>query len=545
MTPATPEWAFTDVIDVVAAAVPDREAVVWTTVRRTHAELQVRTRALAAFFGNRGLGAHRERHALERWETGQSGVATVMSNCPEYVETMVAAYRARAVPVNVNHHYHAREVADLIGRMHVEAIVYHRRLAPLLEQGIDLPGRILVHVEDGSDTDPLPGSVAFDDALAEGAARPALPTPSPDDLYLVCTGGTTGPPKGVMWRQGDAFVSAVGGAEGMTAAMLVERTKQPARLFATSPLMHSAGQRTTMTALFSGGTAILHDDARPFDARTILQTAACERVNMLAIVGDAYARPIVDELRAGSYDLSALRLIGTGGATTSAAVKAELLELLPHVTISDSYSSSETGRMAAAAATADDQPARFSLAPDAGVLSDDRTRFLEPGEDEVGWTARRGRVPLGYLDDRDATERVFPGIGGERLSVPGDRARLTADGTIEFLGRDSMVVNSGGEKVFVEEVEEAIRRHPDVLDALVVGRPHERFGQEVVALVQLRPGVTMTPADVREYAAETIARFKAPRAVAFCEVIGRNPSGKPDYKWARAAAADARSATTP
>jgi fatty-acyl-CoA synthase len=469
-----------------------------------------------------------------------------MSNCPEHVEAMVAAYRARAVPVNVNHHYHAREVGALIARMHVDAIVYHRRLAPLLADGTDLGDRLLVCVEDGSDGDPLPGSIAFDDAVAEGTRHReahSLPMASPDDLYLVCTGGTTGPPKGVLWRQGDAFVSAISGAEGMTAEMIVARTEQGTRMFATSPLMHSAGQRTTLSALFSGGTAILHDDSVPFDARAILATAERERVNMLAIVGDAYARPIVDELRAHVYDLSALRLVGTGGATTSAAVKAELLELLPHVTISDSYSSSETGRMAGASATVGDQPVRFSLSPDAGVLSDDRRRFLSPGEDEVGWTARRGRVPLGYLDDPEATERVFPEIDGARYSVPGDRARVASDGTIEFLGRDSMVVNSGGEKVFVEEVEEAIRRHPDVLDALVVGRPHERFGQEVVALVQLRPGASMTPAEVREFAAESIARFKAPRAVAFCEVIGRNPSGKPDYKWARSAADAAEPAT--
>jgi fatty-acyl-CoA synthase len=184
----------------------------------------------------------------------------------------------------------------------------------------------------------------------------------------------------------------------------------------------------------------------------------------------------------------------------------------------------------------------FTLTDDAGVLSDDRTRFLRAGDDEIGWTARRGRVPLGYLHDPEQTERTFPIIEGERVSVPGDRATVTDDGRIVLLGRDSNVVNSGGEKVFVEEVEEAIRSHPDVVDALVVGRPDERFGQEVVALVQVRPDVHLSPRDVREHAAESIARFKAPRAVAFCERIGRHASGKPDYTWARQEAEQATSA---
>jgi fatty-acyl-CoA synthase len=192
--------------------------------------------------------------------------------------------------------------------------------------------------------------------------------------------------------------------------------------------------------------------------------------------------------------------------------------------------------MAFGASTKGAETQRFSGAGGATVLSADRTRLLEPGEDEIGWTARVGRVPLGYLDDRVQTERTFPIVDGVRVAVPGDRARLAADGTIVLLGRDSMVVNSGGEKIFVEEVEEAIRRHPDVFDALVVGRPSERFGEEVVALVQLRDGARVAPAELREFAAGSIARFKAPRAVLVCERIGRHPSGKADYRWAKDAA---------
>jgi fatty-acyl-CoA synthase len=540
---ATPEWSLTAVIDVVTDSVPDRNMLVWNDKRRTYSEVADRSKRFAAFLRDHGLGLNRERPELERWEVGQSLVAIVASNCPEYIETTIGAYRARAIPFNVNHHYHAREISQLLDKMGTDAIVYHRRVGPLLAEATRLDRRLLVDIDDGSGIAPLPGSTSLEDAIAEAEAVGSLPLPSPDDVYMICTGGTTGLPKGVLWRQGDAYVSAMGGGEGTTPDIIRERTRHPQIWFATSPMMHSAGQRTTFSAVLNGGTAVMNDDATPFDAHKILDTAACEHVDVMTIVGDAYARPLVDELRLHSYDLAALRRIGTGGATTSAAVKAELLELLPHVTINDSYSSSETGRMASTSTSSEGGTQEFTLTDDAGVLSDDRTRFLRAGDDEIGWTARRGRVPLGYLHDPEQTERTFPIIEGERVSVPGDRATVTDDGRIVLLGRDSNVVNSGGEKVFVEEVEEAIRSHPDVVDALVVGRPDERFGQEVVALVQTRQGAALSPSDVREHAATSIARFKAPRAVLFCDRIGRHASGKPDYAWARRVAADATSAT--
>jgi 3-oxocholest-4-en-26-oate---CoA ligase len=199
--------------------------------------------------------------------------------------------------------------------------------------------------------------------------------------------------------------------------------------------------------------------------------------------------------------------------------------------------------MAFGASRKGEETRQFEPAAGASLLAADRTRFLAPGDDEIGWIVRAGRIPLGYLDDPTGTESTFPVVDGQRLSVPGDRGTLAADGTITVLGRDSMVVNTGGEKVFVEEVEEAIRQHPDVLDALVVGRPSDRFGHEVVALVKIRPGVSLSPYDIREFAAQSVARFKAPRAVRFCEEIGRHPSGKANYTWAREAAVDAESAT--
>jgi 3-oxocholest-4-en-26-oate---CoA ligase len=532
------EWSLPAAIDAVTDAAGDREMLVWTSVRRTYAEVQQRTKQLAAFLRDAGLGVHRERADLERWECGQSPIAVVLSNGPEYVETMIGAYRARAVPFNVNHHYHPDEVAALLDQVGAEAIVYHRRLGPLLTNAA--AGRVLIDVDDGSGTPPLSGSVAYEAAIASAARSDELPDPSPDDLYLVCTGGTTGRPKGVLWRQGDIYVSGMGGVEGATSTTIAAATTGPPRVwFAAPPLMHAAAQWTVYAALHNGGTVILHDDAVPFAARIILETVERERANLLTIVGDAYARPLVEELRTRSYDLSSLQQLATGGAMTSPELKHALLELLPHIMIVDGYGASETGGMAYGASSKDAETQQFRGADDARVLSEDRTRLLAAGDDEIGWTARVGRVPLGYLDDREQTERTFPIVDGVRVAVPGDRARRAADGSIVLLGRDSLVVNSGGEKIFVEEVEEAVRRHPDVVDAVVIGRPSDRFGQEVVAIVQLRGDAVVTPADIRDFAARSIARFKTPRAVLVCERVARHPSGKADYRWAQAAALDA------
>ena len=537
------DWSLPAVQDVIAAAVPDRDMVVWNDTRRSFAEVQARSRDLARFLVANGLGVHRERDELERWECGQSPVGLVLHNCPEYLEAMLGCFRARAVPFNVNHHYSPTELRPLLDMVGVEALVYHRSLGPLLAQALDGLDVLLVDVDDGSGVEPLAGSTNYEEAIASGHGEP-LPVPSPDDLYMVCTGGTTGSPKAVLWRQGDIFVAAMGGSDLATDETLATGALAGgAPWFAAPPLMHAAAQWTAFAGLHSGSTVVLHDDAARFDATTIVDVAARERVMLMSIVGDAYARPIVEELRRAPRDLSALQRLATGGAATSDECKRALLELIPHVAIVDGYGASETGGMAFGVMTRDTTSPGFSPGAGAVVLSGDRTRLLEPGEEEIGWTARRGRVPMGYLGDRAKTEATFPVIDGERYAVPGDRATLDADGAIRMLGRDAMVVNSGGEKVFVEEVEDALLRHPEVVDVLVVGRPSERFGEEVVAIVQLREGATVGPGELREFAAGSIARFKAPRAVAFCDQIGRHPTGKPDYRWARAAAEAARPVT--
>jgi len=285
---------------------------------------------------------------------------------------------------------------------------------------------------------------------------------------------------------------------------------------------------------------VLHDDSKPFDMTTILETAARERVNWMTIVGDAYARRMVERLRRGDLDLSNLLFIGTGGAPTSMDLKREIQKFLPHVVIRDGYGATEIGAAAFGALSDNDgDQQRFELGPDARVLSDDGTRFLTADDDEVGWLARTTHVPLGYLDDPAATEATFPLVDGIRVAVPGDRARMEPDGRFVLLGRDSLVVNTGGEKVFVEEVEDALKRCDGVCDAVVVGRADDRFGQAVVAIVQLVPGASADPPTLRDQCSVQIARYKAPRAFLFVDRVQRHPSGKADYSWARQRAADA------
>ena len=547
------DWSLVAVHDVLAAAVPGREMVVCGATRRTFGEVAARTRSLAAFLAARGLGARRERAELERWEIGQDTVAVVLHNSVEYIEAMLGALRARAVPFNVNQHYRPAEVGALLRDLDTRAVVYHRALGPLVAAaceatpGCELSRLVLVDVDDGSGIAPLAGSTAFEDAARTPVAEP-LPETSPDDLYLVCTGGTTGRPKAVLWRQADIFVSAMAGSADATAESIAATATSSgggrgSGWYAVPPLMHAAAQWTAFSGLHNGGTVVLHDDSQPFDARVILELAEREQVGMMSIVGDAYAGPLVDELRRRPYDLSSLRILGTGGAATGEQHKEALLDLIPQLTIVDGYGASETGGMAFGARSRSTRPDGFTPGAGADVASEDRSRFLAPGDDEIGWTARRGRVPLGYLGDPERTEATFPIIDGERVAIPGDRAQRLPDGSIRMLGRDSMVVNTGGEKVFVEEVEEVLRRHPDVADALAVGRPSARFGQEVVAVVAPREGATLDPADLREFVAADIARFKAPRAVVVCDAVRRHANGKADYRWAQEVATTAVDAT--
>jgi acyl-CoA synthetase (AMP-forming)/AMP-acid ligase II len=279
---------------------------------------------------------------------------------------------------------------------------------------------------------------------------------------------------------------------------------------------------------------VVQGNPRHLDPDDIWRTVERERVFTLSIVGDAFARPLVDQLRSTRYDLSALKVLGSGGAILSAPLKQALLELLPDVVIIDGFGASETGAQGATATAAGSEaPTAFHMDEHTVVLDETLSRQLRPGEADTGWVARCGHVPLGYLGDEAKTKQTYRVIDAVRYSVPGDRAQITADGGIRILGRDSACINTGGEKVFAEEVERALKRHPAVYDVLVTGTPSERWGEQVTAVVALRPGASASEAELRAAAAADLARYKLPRAFVFVEAVRRTPTGKPDYLWAK------------
>lgn len=528
-----PEWTIGAVLDAIANVIPDRTMTVCGDRRSTFGQSADRTRRLGNFLAGNGFGAHGERDSLERWECGQDRVALVMHN-DLYPDMVIGCLKARTIPVNVNYNYTPREVEELFGYIRPRAVIYHRSLgakfADVLGRGTDL----LVSVDDGSVAPELPGAVSLDDALAQGDTDQAV-TPSPDDVLMICTGGTTGRPKGVLWRQADIYVSSMVGADHESAVEIHDKVRGPAGApwFAVSPLMHAAGMWTAFSAILHGTTVVLYDTGKKLDPKAVWRTAEREKVGLMTMVGDAYAAPLVEELQRGSYDLSSLNAIGTGGAATNPKYQRALLELLPHITLINGYGSSETGNMGFGHSQRDARTDTFTLREGGLILSEDCTRVLHPGEPEVGWVARAGRIPLGYFDDPDATRDTFPVVDGRRVVISGDRARFEDDGTLRLFGRDSLVVNTGGEKVFVEEVEEVLRAHPAVADALVVGRPSERWGEELVALVALRNGAEPDRDPLHEHCTTQLARFKAPKEFIFVEQVRRLGNGKPDYRWAK------------
>ena len=529
------EWTVGAVLDAIADVVPDRLMTVCGDRRSTFAESAGRTNRLANYFSDKGFGVYAARETIERWECGQDRVALIMYN-DLYPDMVIGCLKARVVPVNVNHHYSAHEIRDLLDYVRPRGIIYHRSLGARFAEVLPPIGtELLVSIDDGSAAPELPGAVSLDDALAAGGSDFHL-AGSPDDLIMMCTGGTTGRPKGVLWRQSDMYVSSMVGADHDSVSEIHDKVRGGGPpWFAVSPLMHAAGMWTAFAALCAGLPVVLYDDRNKLDARSVWATAEREKVGMLTMVGDAYAGPLVAELRAHPYDLSALNAIGTGGAATNAKYKRALMECLPQVTIIEGYGSSESGNMAFGHSRGGHASETFEPRVGATVVSADRSRFLRPGDHEIGWAARTGRIPLGYFGDAEATQRTFPEIEGQRVVIPGDRASVEKDGTIRLFGRDSLVVNTGGEKVFVEEVEEVLRAHPNIADALVVGRPSERWGEEVVAIVAPHPGARLT-ADgqaLYTFCTSQLAHFKAPKAFIFVEQIQRLGNGKPNYRWAR------------
>jgi 3-oxocholest-4-en-26-oate---CoA ligase len=307
------------------------------------------------------------------------------------------------------------------------------------------------------------------------------------------------------------------------------------------PFMHGAAHWLAFNAFTGGNTIVLPRNVEALDAADVWSTCRSEGVNILLIVGDAFGRPLLDELDREAYDLSQLLMLVSGGAALSAGVKQQFLAKLPSMGIMDGLGASETGQQGTqiSGAGAEASTGTFTPGPGMCIVSDDLTRVLPAGDEETGWLAQRGRVPLGYLGDEAKTSKTFPVIDGVRYSVPGDRARVNADGLLELYGRDSVTINSGGEKIFAEEVEAALAHHPAVYDVIVAGRPSERWGNEVVAVVQVREGFEVSEAELLEECQKHVARYKLPKAFRFVDHMVRSPAGKADYRWAREQAVDA------
>jgi acyl-CoA synthetase (AMP-forming)/AMP-acid ligase II len=535
--------------EAIAAANPDRECIVTPTRRLSYADVAERARRLANVLHKAGLGCHRERATLANHESGQDHVGLYMLNCPEFLESMLGCFRARVAPFNVNYRYVDDELSYLLADADATGLIYHARYAPTLARIRDrLPKlRFLLQVADESGEALLPGALDYDAALAAAPTTPPPVIPSADDLYILYTGGTTGAPKGVLWRQEDIFFAAmtgraIGGPCPQTIEELTAEATQMGgftRMMPIPPLMHGAAQWMAFGAFHTGGTVVMQARHDRLDPEDIWGTVVREGVNFLTMVGDAFARPLIDELGRKPYDLSKLFVIGSGGAILSPHMKEKLLEYVPHAMVVDGFGASETGAQGSLATRTGEkaQLGKFAMAHTI-VLKDDLSGELTtPGQ---GWLARTGHVPLGYYKDAAKTAKTFPVIGGTRYAVPGDHAALDEEGAITVLGRGSVCINSGGEKIYPEEVEQVLRKHPAVYDAVVVGTPDDRFGEQVTAVIQPRPGMSPAHAEIAEFAAQYLARYKLPKTTVIVDEMVRSPSGKPDYRWAKARALEAR-----
>jgi fatty-acyl-CoA synthase len=531
-----PTFNFADLLQLVASVVPERTAVVCGEQRLSFAELVERSLRLSRYLQREGLTA------------GQT-VALHLGNRAEYLIGFFAACRLGCLPFNVNYRYLETELDYLYGNAGAAAAVVEPDWLPrVLGLRARPPLLLVAAVADAQDVASADGIVTFDAALQAANEMPAVSRQtSGDDPLIIYTGGTTGLPKGVVWTQGDMLMASLGGGGffsryGPIRAPheIMDRVREAPHLvmFPIAPLMHGAALWAALASLFAGHTVVL-SPAKNFDTAQIFDLCERERVNLLVIVGDGMGRPLADTLHthSGRWSLSSLAFVGSGGAVFSTAVQQSLKAALPQLVINSSLGSTESGTIGGGAASVDGEGLmRFAPRPDMHVVCD-ASRYANPGE--TGILARSGPLPLGYFGDAAATARTFIELGGRRLSLTGDAARLESDGSITVLGRGSTCINSGGEKIFPEEVEQCLKQHATVSDALVVGLPDERWGERVVAVVELRAGGAIDELALREHCRGLIAGYKIPRRIVFVEQVSRTNTGKPDYSWAEKIAAAA------
>ena len=520
------DWNLGDIWEAVAGVLGDEPALLHADGAVSWSEFDRRSNALA-------------RYLLERDVEAGDKVAIYSYNRPEYLEAVFAAFKARLVPVNINYRYRAEELAYIFDNSDAVAVVFENDFAANLDSlrpGLDKV-KAFVGIDDGR---PRPD---WADDYASVAAGPdgALGNQrSGDDLMFIYTGGTTGMPKGVMWRQEDVWVTLGGGGdlltgEGKPAGIdehlaNVGRGQARMRLMPACPLMHGTGLLTAINALFMGGS-IVTLPSRRLDAALLWSEVERHKVNAISIVGDVFARPMTKALGERSYDLTSLAMIVSSGVMWSPEVKAEMLKHHPAMVLVDSLGSSEATGFGTSVTTAEQTVAlgKFQVGNKVKVF-DDELREIAPGSGKRGRVARSGNIPLGYYKDPAKTAETFPVIDGVRYSMPGDYAMVQGDGTLVLLGRGSVCINTGGEKVFPEEVEEVLKRHPSVEDAAVVGLPDEKWGQAITAMVQARPGRETDEGELREHVRSLLAAYKVPKRVFAVPDIGRSPSGKMDYR---------------
>ncbi|MGP8059077.1 MAG: acyl-CoA synthetase [Acidimicrobiales bacterium] len=526
------EFNLADLFEAAVDAYPGREYLVANGERRTYAEMEARANRMAHHLAAQGIGPG-------------DHVGIYSYNSVEWVETAWAVFKLRAVWININYRYVEDELRYLFTNADLKAIVCQREFAPRVTTLLpDLKTvEHLVVVEDGTEN-PLPtGAVGYEDALAGGGPERDFGPRSPDDLYILYTGGTTGMPKGVVWRHEDVFYALGGGVDPVTNT----RVRQPEEMaekgrggalcfLPIAPLMHGASQWAVMGQSFCGSKIVL---VARFDPHDVWRLVDHEKVNSLMVTGDAMAKPLVEALDepGTTHDTSSLVAVVSSAALFSAPVKDEFFKHLPNILITDAIGSSESGNNGMTVIGKDNTAMKSG--PTVHILGetvvlDEDLKPVQPGSGVIGKIARSGDIPVGYYNDPDKTAEVFITVDGTRYVMPGDFATVEADGSVTLLGRGSVVINSGGEKIFPEEVESAVRSHPEVMDAIVVGAPDERWGQTVAAIVQPRSGRSPELVDIQEHCRTSIAGYKLPRRLHTVEVIQRSPSGKPDYRWANA-----------
>ena len=523
-----------DLFEIVADTVPEREALVCGDARLTYAELEQRANRLAHFLVAQGIGAGDK-------------VGLYLYNCNEYLEGMLACFKVRAVPVNVNFRYVDEELSYILNNAEMAGCIHHREFVPHLAavRAASPQLKTLITVDDGTAFDPATiGAIGYAEALAQGSPARDFGERSDDDLFLLYTGGTTGMPKGVMWPHKAVFYAAMGGGGHFHPAGPIEqpddiavRAKEgyPVIGMALAPLMHGACWWFACIQLLAGGKVVLNPHHH-LDGEQVWEIVARERVNSVTIVGDAMAIPLLDALarNPGRWDLSSVFNVGSGGAVFSESKQAKFREHFPNVMITNSFGSSEGGQMGMdngqRRAGAENGLGNVTRTPYMDVIVEEELRHAQPGE--TGIFARSGHIPVGYYNDPVKTAKTFVMVEGKRWLLTGDSARLEMDGSITVFGRGSNCINSGGEKIFPEEVEQALKNHPAVFDALVVATPDDRWGEKVTAVIAPR-GTAPTLEELQHEARKHIAGYKVPRELHVVAEIPRQPSGKPNYARAR------------